>query len=138
MSQRLTFTLAAALGTFVVVVLGALGAYLLLGGSANTSVYASQANAAAQAPSSQQSQSQGSVNGNGYALSSDDAANTALSSVPGSSLLQQPRLVNFNGTVAYEVWLDKGYVYVDATSGQVIYNGANGTQSRPRQRFRRP
>jgi len=82
-------------------------------------------------------QSQGATDASGYAVSADDAVNIALSSVPGSTLLQQPRLVNLNGAVAYEVALDKGYVYVDTNNGQVIYNGANGTQSRPRQRFRR-
>src|SRR5205807_9575020 len=79
----------------------------------------------------------GDPNGsNGYPISSDDAAGIALSSIPGSSLLQQPRLVNFSGTVAYEVPLNVGNVYVDATSGQVVYNGANGTFSPRRRRPR--
>jgi len=135
MTQRVTLTLTAALAAFIIVILGALGAYLLVG-RANPTAFASQAIAPAQAQSSPQ-QSQGTTDGSGYAVTPDDAANIALSSVPGSTLVQQPRLVNLNGAVAYEVALDKGYIYVDATGGQVIYNGANGTQSRPRQRSRR-
>jgi hypothetical protein len=151
MTQRLMFVISAGVAAFVVVTLTALGVYLFLGGAANGTAFASQGNTPGAALSStpQQSapggatspgnQGTGSSGGQtGYAITSDDAANIALSSVPGSSLMQQPRLVNFNGTVAYEVQLNLGYVYVDAQSGQVIYNQANGTQSNPpRQRFRR-
>jgi hypothetical protein len=139
---------------FIVVVLGALGAYVVLGGAASSPAIASQTSGiAAQAQQLPGSPSQGVTGGStspqapqadgpsaqsGYSVSPDDAANIALSSVPGSTLLQQPRLVNFNGTVAYEVSLDRGYVYIDASSGQVVYNQANGTQGRPGQRLHRP
>jgi hypothetical protein len=152
MTQRLMFVISAGVAAFVVVTLTALGVYLFLGGAANSTAFASQGNTPGTASSSSPQQSAsgganssdnqgtGSSGGQaGYAISSADAANIALSSVPGSSLMQQPRLVNFNGgTVAYEVQLNAGYVYVDAQSGQVIYNQASGTQSNPpRQRFRR-
>ena len=132
MTQRVTLALSAALAAFIIVVMGALGAYLLRG-AVNQPAFASQSRTSAQAPSFPQ-QFQDSGSGSGYAVSADDAAHIALSSVPGSTLLQQPRLVNLNGVVAYEVALNQGYIYVDANSGQVIYNGANGTQSRPRHR----
>ena len=44
-----------------------------------------------------------------------------------------PELVNFQGATAYEVVLDAGTVYVDASSGQPIY--AISARQRDRQRF---
>jgi uncharacterized membrane protein YkoI len=151
MTQRLMFVISAGVAAFVVVTLTALVVYLFLGSASNTTAFASQGNTSGTAfssspqqsapggPSSPNNQGAGGPGGqSGYTISSDDAANIALSSVPGASIAQQPRLVDFNGTVAYEVQLNAGYVYVDAQSGQVIHNQANGTQSNPpRQRFHR-
>jgi len=44
-------------------------------------------------------------------------------------LLATPELVSFQGTVAYEVHLDRGLVYVDATTGNVLYNGVPAQQT---------
>jgi len=66
-----------------------------------------------------------------YPVSADQAAGIALGSAAGASLLQQPQLVNFQGVATYEVQLDAGLVYVDASSGQVLYNGTTiGKQRR--------
>jgi uncharacterized membrane protein YkoI len=59
-----------------------------------------------------------------YAVSPQSAAAVAVNSAPGSSLMSTPSLVNFQGTVAYEVLLDTGPVYVNANTGAVLYNGA--------------
>ena len=59
-----------------------------------------------------------------YAVSADGAAGIALAASPGANLLATPELVDFQGTVAYEVRLDRGNIYVDATTGKVLYNGA--------------
>jgi uncharacterized membrane protein YkoI len=59
-----------------------------------------------------------------YAVSLDQAKQIALDTVPGATLTKDPELVRFQDTVAYEVALDKGNVYIDANSGQVLYNGA--------------
>jgi uncharacterized membrane protein YkoI len=64
-----------------------------------------------------------------YPISPDMAATIALNAVPGATLTRQPELVDFQGAVAYEVSLDRGMVYVDANSGQVLYNGAATTAS---------
>jgi uncharacterized membrane protein YkoI len=156
MTQKITYIGAAALAAFVVVMLGALAAYMLMGGATSSTALASQGTTDAstsgrfsslpgqsdvpQPPQfgdsdtgSDDSGSQGN-----YPVTADQAANIALSSVPNATLAQQPRLVNFDGTVAYEVALSQGLVYVNAQTGQVIYNGAYGTQGRPRQRFGRP
>ncbi len=59
-----------------------------------------------------------------YAVSPQMATMIALTAAPGAALTRAPELVNFQGSVAYEMLLDRGTVYVDANSGQVLYNGA--------------
>ncbi|MBI3362531.1 MAG: PepSY domain-containing protein, partial [Chloroflexi bacterium] len=66
-----------------------------------------------------------------YAVSSDQAALIALTAAPGAKLTRGPELVKFQGIVAYEVMLDRGTVYVDATTGQVLYNGATVVPAAP-------
>ena len=58
-----------------------------------------------------------------YAILPDQAAAIA-SKVAGQVVQATPRLVNYNGTAAYEVVFQSGNVYVDANSGSVLYNGA--------------
>lgn len=58
-----------------------------------------------------------------YAVSTDQADQIALKAVdPGSKQLKQPELVDFEGKAAYEVVYEKGLVYVDAQSGEVLFN----------------
>lgn len=64
-----------------------------------------------------------------YTISPRRAALIALSAAPGASLTMAPSLVSFQGTPAYEVTLDAGQVYVDAATGDVLYNGAISTIS---------
>jgi hypothetical protein len=47
----------------------------------------------------------------------------AVSLAPGARVMHWPTLVDFQGTVAYEVVLDRGTVYIDATTGGLLYNG---------------
>src|SRR5689334_12267350 len=111
MTQRLAFATAAGLIAFVVVLLGAVGAYVALAGPAGTAASAATIQPPAvsgqgnpnTAPQEQESgdNSQPTT----YAVSADDAVNTALANAPGATLVQPPRLVNINGTVAYEVAL---------------------------------
>lgn len=56
-------------------------------------------------------------------LSAERAAQIAALVAPGASLARTPELVNFQGAVAFEVVLDAGTLYIDATSGQVLFNG---------------
>lgn len=51
------------------------------------------------------------------------AARAALLAVPGARLIRPPELVNYEGTPAYEVLFDQGPVYLDAATGQLLYNG---------------
>ncbi len=54
----------------------------------------------------------------------DQATAIALGVVPNTAQpIGVPELVNFEGTVAYEVIFDQGMVYVDATAGDILYNG---------------
>src|SRR5436309_3117530 len=134
MAQRLALAAAAGVAAFVIVLLGALGAYVAVQGTPTQAALAGQRTqvASVDAPLQAQSDAPGSTQGtepgnttgpSGYPISADQAVGVALSSAPGASLAQQPRLVNFQGYAAYEVRLDKGYVYIDATSGHLLYNG---------------
>jgi len=58
-----------------------------------------------------------------YAFSLQQAASIALQAAPGAVLLRPPELVDFQGVVAYEVVLDKGMIYIDASTGEILYNG---------------
>jgi len=64
-----------------------------------------------------------------YPITPDLAVYLALSVAPGSYLVKNPELVNFQGVVAYEVTLNSGRVYVDANNGQILFNGAAAISS---------
>jgi uncharacterized membrane protein YkoI len=57
-------------------------------------------------------------------ITPEQAAVLALVASRGGSLTAQPELVNFEGTVAYEVKLTSGPIYIDAATGRVLYNSA--------------
>ena len=63
-----------------------------------------------------------------FTVSPDTAASIALQAANGATLIRAPELVRFEGQVAYEVGFTRGAVYVDANSGQVLYNGTQGGQ----------
>jgi hypothetical protein len=136
MTQRVALATAAGLLAFVVVLLGAVGVYVAATNPAGTTALAAPVpppqDATTRAPAPNDPNPAPA-----YPVSAEDAANIALTSAPGAALAQDPRLVNVNGTLAYEVVLDRGVVYVDATSGQVLYNSATGPQPQFRRRGRR-
>jgi hypothetical protein len=55
-----------------------------------------------------------------YAVSPDQAGTLALTAVPGAKLTGVPTLVSFQNVPAYEVTLDAGLIYVDASTGTVL------------------
>ncbi len=59
-----------------------------------------------------------------YKVTPEQALAIALATVPGSNALKPAELVSFHDLPTYEVTLDKGMVYVDANSGEVVYNSA--------------
>ena len=70
-----------------------------------------------------QQQAASAAQGNGQtaaAFTADQAASLALMLAPRSRLMAQPQLVNFQGIAAYEVVLNVGTVYLDASTGQVL------------------
>ena len=87
----------------------------------NYQIQAQPAQAAPAAPVSQPT----------VAITPDKAALVALSNVSGGTLLQTPELVDFEGSVAYEVLLDSGTLYIDANNGQVLYNSLIVSASLP-------
>ncbi len=58
-----------------------------------------------------------------FAVSADMAASTAAQAAGGAPITRAPELVRFEGNVAYEVLFAKGAIYVDANTGQVLFNG---------------
>jgi uncharacterized membrane protein YkoI len=56
-------------------------------------------------------------------LTPAQAATLALMAAPGANVTAQPELVAFQGIPAYEVSTTFGMVYIDATTGSVLYNG---------------
>lgn len=106
--------------------------YIQLINQANAQI--SQANAEIAQLQAQLQQAQAPATTPTYAVSVEQAKSIALNIVPGATVVRVPDLVNYQGAVAYEVVLDKGTLYIDATSGQVIANGALTVNSNRRQR----
>ncbi len=60
----------------------------------------------------------------GVQISPVSAAQIATQAAPSGAVLSGiPELVNFEGTVAYEAAFDLGKIYVNASTGEVLYNG---------------
>ncbi len=57
-------------------------------------------------------------------LSPSEAGQIALTAAPGARITRLPELVMFQGITAYEVQTTLGPVYIDAATGQVVYNSA--------------
>ena len=64
-----------------------------------------------------------------YPISAADATKLALAAVPGATVptTATTSLVQFQGVIAYEVPLDAGFAYVDATTGTVLSAPTTGT-----------
>jgi hypothetical protein len=61
---------------------------------------------------------------NAPAVSASQAALFAIAVAPGGILLSQPRLVDFQGVLAYEIELDLARLYVDASTGALLWSSA--------------
>lgn len=92
-----------------------------------------QANAQLQAANEQLAQLQGGLvasapvpasNDSTFAVSAEGAGQIALAAVPNAIITADPFLVDFQGTVAYEVATNAGLLYIDATTGTILFNGA--------------
>jgi len=122
MLQRNALIGASALTAFVLTVIGGVAAGTALGAPASAAP--PPAGASVSDPAANLAMS-------GYPVAPDIAAAIALNAAPGATLTGEPELINYQGTAAYEVKLDRGLVYVNATSGQVLFNGANQPAARP-------
>jgi len=66
------------------------------------------------------------------AISPEQATELALgSALSGSQLTGEAQLVNFEGLVAFEVPFNLGNIYIDATTGELIFNGTINLQPSP-------
>ncbi len=122
MSQRLVIALAGGLTGLMLVVAAAVGFSLFsrTAATAQAQVAPLPVQVPTQAPAAGDTAAQA-------ALSPDVAAQIALNVAPGASVTRTPELVSYNGTVAYEVLLDQGKVYVDANNGKVLSNSVQQT-----------
>ena len=57
-------------------------------------------------------------------ISPQQAILAAMLAIHRGKVIGEPVLVDFQGTVAYEVTLDMGTVYIDANTGALLYNSA--------------
>ncbi|MEJ2012180.1 MAG: hypothetical protein P8X64_08150 [Anaerolineales bacterium] len=69
---------------------------------------------------------EGSVAGE-YPVPADLAVALGRIALDGGTLLRNPELVSVNGRAAYELIYDRGRVYVDATSGAILFNSSAGS-----------
>lgn len=81
---------------------------------------AQQTQPAQQSAPDQAAQPPADAVGQGATLTPAQAAEAARQTAPGATLLAAPELVDLQGTLAYEVRLDQGLIYVDAASGQIL------------------
>ncbi len=105
MSKRTTILISIALVQFMIVLLFGVAANVLNSPASTTTLVAARAI-------------------NTVNISATTAWQIAQQAVPGATLNGMPTLVNLQGTVAYRVQLDRGVVYVNATTGQILYNQA--------------
>jgi uncharacterized membrane protein YkoI len=66
-----------------------------------------------------------------YPVTPDQAIAAALAAAPGATLAGTPELVSYQGTPAFEVPLNWGMVYINATTGTVLHNGAPAPTATP-------
>ena len=122
MTQRFALILAGALTVFVLVLMAGVGLTV-----AAKSFVTTRAATQLQAPASNAAIQQPAVASDavGVQLTPGQAAVIATGAAPNTVLVRAPELVNFQGTIAYEVGLNQGNVYVDANTGKVLFNGAS-------------
>jgi hypothetical protein len=61
-----------------------------------------------------------------YPISFQNASHIAAEHAPGATVVGTPTLINYAGTMAYEVTLDKGMIYVEANTGRVLGDTTRG------------
>lgn len=113
MSQRTALLAAAGITAFILV---------LIGGLVARTAAAPPAAAPAVAPGVVQFDPGAAPAG--YPVTASLAGVLAQTAAPGARLVKTPELVDFEGRAAYEVTTAQGLIYVDASTGQVLYNGA--------------
>ena len=119
MNQRMALIIAGALTALVLVLMLGVGATVAV-----QSFLVARTTTLPQAQASDTASLQPVATSNTVAtnLSANQAARIALNAAPNAALTHAPELVNLQGTVAYQVSLNSGIVYVDANNGAVLFN----------------
>lgn len=135
MNQRLALLLAGALTAFLLVLMGSVASALvvlpgILPPAQAQAEVSAQPQPDAQIQTAPVAQPVVAANRITMRLTPQQAASIAQTTAPRTRLVGAPELVNYNGTVAYEVVLDRGTLYVDANNGKVLENGAASVSSK--------
>lgn len=120
MTQRLALIIASALTAFVLVLM--LGVGLTVGARSVVEAQAATPATAIQVAEQPVVPAPAAVKPQ---LSADQAAQIAMKLAPDARLIRTPELVNLQGTLAYEVVLNQGTIYVDANNGKVLFNSVS-------------
>jgi hypothetical protein len=64
----------------------------------------------------------GSTQQTTYPISFDQASTIAQDTAPKAIVIGTPKLISYQGTVAYVVTFDRGMIYVEATTGRILLN----------------
>lgn len=75
-------------------------------------------------PDAQAQHAAGAGSADSPLITAEQAASIASAAAPHSALLSGPELVDFEGTLAYEIRFDQGAVYVSAVTGALLNNAA--------------
>lgn len=63
-----------------------------------------------------------------YAITAGQAEAAALQAYPHATLTRTSEVVDYQGTLAHEVTLDRGTLYIDAQTGELLYDGVVAQQ----------
>ncbi len=122
MTQRTIMILTTILTAFMLVVVGGIVRNVTAGNADVSNSTSSNQEPAYQEPAAPAASDQIMVG-----VSVDAATTIALQALPDGTLTKAPELVNFQGVVAYEILLDRASLYIDANSGEVLYNSAENS-----------
>lgn len=120
MKQRTIMILTTILTAFMLVVVGGIVRNVTAGNADVSNSAPSNQEPAYQEPAAASDQIM-------VGVSADAATAIALQALPDGTLTKAPELVNYQGVVAYEILLDRASLYIDANSGEVLYNSAENS-----------
>lgn len=118
MSRQMVLIISGMITMLVMVVMLGVGATVAI----QSTLAARMSNALVPAANTNTLQPIAAMNTTNVTLSADQAASIAQKTAPTAKITATPELINLQGTIAYEVKLNNGVIYIDANNGTVLYN----------------